>query len=84
MAGDFNAAPWSNAITRVSSATDTRVSDELLFSFSHPLARYLPSIDLAIDHVLLPDQFQITGIELGPTSGSDHHSVFARIAVHGY
>ncbi len=83
IAGDFNAAPWSNAITRITNATDTHVSDELLFSFSYPLIRYLPSINLPIDHVLLPDQCKITKIELGPTSGSDHHSVFTRIVVYG-
>lgn len=80
LAGDFNAAPWSHAVSRIAAATDTRVAGGLRFTFQLRPSRWAPSIGMPIDHVLLPAGMLPNDINLGPRAGSDHASVVARLA----
>jgi len=81
VAGDFNAAPWSHAVSRVADATDTTVAGGLRFTFSLGGGRWAPSVAMPIDHILLPAGFLPTAIRAGPGPGSDHRSVVARLAL---
>lgn len=81
LAGDFNAAPWSHAVARMSAASDTTVAGGLRFTFRlRPLA-WAPPIDLPIDHVLVPAGIVPIEVRAGPGPGSDHRSVVARLAL---
>ncbi|MDH5765616.1 MAG: endonuclease/exonuclease/phosphatase family protein [Gammaproteobacteria bacterium] len=81
MAGDFNAAPWSQAVSRLASASQTEVAPGLYFSFYLNMFGAVLPVGLPIDHVLLPRGFIVDTMALGPKVGSDHYSVFASIAV---
>lgn len=81
LAGDFNAVPWSHSVNRLAKASQTRVTQGLHFSFYLNMMGTILPIGLPIDHVLMPKDFIVKSIELGPKAGSDHYSVFANIAV---
>ena len=81
VAGDFNAAPWSHAVSRIADATDTAVAGGLRFTFFIAPIRWAPSIAMPIDHILLPGGFSPAAIRVGPGPGSDHRSVVARLAL---
>ena len=81
VAGDFNATPWSHAVDRLAKVTQTEVTQGLRFSFYLNMSGIIFPVGLPIDHVLLPNNFKVKNIELGPKAGSDHSSVFASIAV---
>lgn len=81
LAGDFNAAPWSNTVNRVATATHTHVIGGLRFSFKLKPYRWAPSLGLPIDQVLIPAQLQTLAIKLGPGPGSDHGSIIAKLAL---
>jgi len=81
VAGDFNAAPWSHAVSRIADATDTTVAGGLRFTFFMGTGRWAPSIAMPIDHILLPAGFSPAAIRAGPGPGSDHRSVVARLAL---
>lgn len=83
IAGDFNAVPWSHAVDRLANASQTRVTQGLRFSFYLNISGKILPIGLPIDHVLVPNDFIVESVELGPKAGSDHYSVFASIAVPG-
>jgi endonuclease/exonuclease/phosphatase (EEP) superfamily protein YafD len=77
LTGDFNAAPWSEAVSRVTAATDTKVLPG--FRLTLPMGEGLvaPVPSLPIDHVLLPEGTAIGEIWVGPAVGSDHLPVIA-------
>lgn len=81
LAGDFNAAPWSNAVDRVAQATGTAVAGGLRFSFDVGFRGWWPTIPVPIDHILLPEDLTPLDVRLGPGPGSDHRSVVARLAL---
>ena len=81
VAGDFNAAPWSNAVDRVAQATDTTVVGGLRLSFDIKLNWWAPPIAMPIDHILLPESLTPLEVRMGPGPGSDHRSVVARLAL---
>jgi endonuclease/exonuclease/phosphatase (EEP) superfamily protein YafD len=72
LTGDFNAAPWSEAVSRVAVATETKVVPG--FRLTLPLGEGLvaPVPSLPIDHVLLPEGTAVGEIWVGPAVGSDH------------
>lgn len=77
--GDFNAAPWSHAVQEVARASDTRVAGGLRFTWRRHLGPWGFSFGLPIDHILLPAV--LAGeVELGPSAGSDHLPVVARLS----
>jgi endonuclease/exonuclease/phosphatase (EEP) superfamily protein YafD len=77
MAGDFNAAPWSDTLRRVAEWTDAQVAPGLRLTWrvGPHYRHFLPF--LPIDHVLLPGGTAISQINAGPLIGSDHSPVFA-------
>ncbi len=78
LGGDFNAAPWSQAISMISNASDTRVVEGLRFSFDIMIP-LLPPVPMPIDHVLLPQKFKASKASLGPRDiGSDHLPVLVK------
>ena len=83
LAGDFNAVPWSHAVDRLANASQTQVTQGLRFSFYLNMMGKILPIGLPIDHVMVPNNFIVESVELGPKAGSDHYSVFASIAVPG-
>jgi endonuclease/exonuclease/phosphatase (EEP) superfamily protein YafD len=72
LTGDFNAAPWSEAVARVAVASDTKVVPG--FRLTLPMGEGLiaPVPTLPIDHVLLPEGTAVGEIWVGPAVGSDH------------
>lgn len=81
LAGDFNAVPWSHSVNRLAKASQTRVTEGLRFSFYLNMMGTILPIGLPLDHVLVPKDFVVKSIALGPKVGSDHSSVFANIAI---
>jgi endonuclease/exonuclease/phosphatase (EEP) superfamily protein YafD len=81
IAGDFNAAPWSHAATRISTASRTIIVSGLRFTLRKPLATWAPQLKLPIDHVLASRELTPLGAELGSSVGSDHMPVLARFAL---
>lgn len=81
LAGDFNAAPWSHAVRRMATATDTAIAGGLRFTFHKRLGRWGPSVGLPIDHILLPPEIRPVAISTGPGVGSDHLPVIAILSL---
>jgi endonuclease/exonuclease/phosphatase (EEP) superfamily protein YafD len=73
--GDFNAASWSHSVARIADMTSTQPASGLRLSFMMGPG---PTPFLPIDHVLLPEGAS-ADVTLGPTAGSDHLPVIARI-----
>ena len=73
IAGDFNAASWSYTIKQIEEASNTRVIEGMRWSIvlkkQLPL---IPNFKLAIDHVLISDNFQVEKIFVEKDLGSDH------------
>lgn len=79
LAGDFNAAPWSHAASRVATATDTRVAPGLRFTYDIRINRWIPPVPVPIDHILTSRQIETVDLRLGRGPGSDHRSIVARL-----
>lgn len=78
LAGDFNAAPWSEAISRIAEAVSSRVAGGLRLSFRLSPFGTGPWPVLPLDHVLLPEG-ATAEVTLLPGAGSDHLPLLARI-----
>jgi endonuclease/exonuclease/phosphatase (EEP) superfamily protein YafD len=82
IAGDFNAAPWSNAVARIGAATQTTVAPGLRLT----LKRRIPVLGavrvLPIDHILLPNGASVD-VHMGNSVGSDHTPLIARLRLPG-
>ncbi len=81
LAGDFNAAPWSHAVTQIAKATNTQVVGGLRFTLQKSLFRGLIPIRLPIDHLLTPKNIAIREIMTGANVGSDHLPVISRLVL---
>lgn len=81
LAGDFNAAPWSQAVNRIATATETAIAGGLRLSFDIRVNSWAPPIAMPIDHVLLPEGIVALDVRLGPGPGSDHRSIIAKLAL---
>ncbi len=79
IAGDFNAAPWSSAVNRVATATNTSVIGGVRFTLKKRIFKGLVSIDLPIDHILKSQEFTTQKIKVGDEVGSDHLPVISRL-----
>lgn len=77
LAGDFNAAPWSGAIQKVASATDTKVVPGIRLTLRMGPPPLGPIAFVPIDHILIPTGFHVRSIKRGPPIGSDHHPLVA-------
>ena len=72
VAGDFNAAAWSEAVSKVVATSDTRVVPGLRFTLRMGPRPIGPIAFMPIDHVMMPDGFIVGDIAVGPALGSDH------------
>jgi endonuclease/exonuclease/phosphatase (EEP) superfamily protein YafD len=72
LTGDFNAAPWSEAVSRVAAATDTQVVKGFRLTLRMGKGPISPLPFLPIDHVLLPEGTAVGETWVGPAVGSDH------------
>jgi endonuclease/exonuclease/phosphatase (EEP) superfamily protein YafD len=79
MAGDFNAVAWSHTLRRMGRASGTKRVGRHIHSF----ARLPAPIHLGIDHVLTtpPPEGAQQSVSRMPLLGSDHHGIFARLAL---
>lgn len=84
MAGDFNAAPWSAAVTRLTEASGTSVAPglRLTLKLAGGLSRFgiPPQPLLPIDHVLVPRGAAVS-VSVGDDAGSDHLPLIAGIGL---
>lgn len=70
VAGDFNATPWSYVMRQLATQADVqhvRQSLDLTKTW-----RPFPLLGLALDHVLVSDDWQVLGYQYGKPGGSDH------------
>lgn len=72
--GDFNATPWSQGLRQLEGLGWARASG---LQPTHSLWGGLP-----IDHILVSAQWATVSSSLGPSLGSDHKPVTARLALH--
>ena len=74
IAGDFNAAGWTETLQSVEKASSTKIVPGVRFSFqkSGLLSRFFP---LPLDHLLHTHHFSIINAELRGHMGSDHRAV---------
>ena len=75
VAGDFNATPWSHAMTPL---FELGLRDTMLGrGFSATWQRDIPIFAIPIDHILIGGQVRICDRWTGPDLGSDHRPVVA-------
>ena len=87
LAGDFNATPWSYALSRITDATDTHVVGGLRITYHLNPKRWnqfrkLPfdiKIGLPIDHVLTSPSLSAHTIKKEQFVGSDHFPIVAKM-----
>lgn len=79
LAGDFNAAPWSHAVSRVAAGTSTHLVSGFRLTLKMAPLGLGPWPLLPIDHVLVPDDVSVLDVHIGESTGSDHLPVVARI-----
>ena len=79
LAGDFNAAPWSHSVERVAEATRSHVIGGIRLSLKMAPFGLGPWPLLPIDHVLVPGNARVSGMQVGSDAGSDHLPVIATI-----
>jgi endonuclease/exonuclease/phosphatase (EEP) superfamily protein YafD len=78
--GDFNAVPWSAAVTTFADLSGTRPVPGVGATWLHPA---LPEgwrawVGLPIDHVLVSEDVQILSVTRLPPTASDHLPVLVR------
>jgi endonuclease/exonuclease/phosphatase (EEP) superfamily protein YafD len=76
LAGDFNAAPWSETVRRVARASGTELVPGLRLTLRMARVPMLP-----IDHILVSPGLSATDVRVGPVIGSDHLPVVAEIGL---
>jgi endonuclease/exonuclease/phosphatase (EEP) superfamily protein YafD len=81
LTGDFNAAAWSEAVSKVAMASDTRLVPGLRFTLRMGPRPIGPIAFMPIDHVMMPDRFVVGNIAVGPALGSDHLPVVVTFEV---
>ena len=75
IAGDFNAAPWSHAVSKVEKASNTKVVPGIRMTIGVKLYSFLPAVPIPIDHTLLSNEFCAISARVGDPLGSDHYPV---------
>jgi len=83
VAGDFNAAPWSQTVRQIAAASKTMPADGLRPSWliNGTLAKAARWIGLPLDHILVSSRISGASVEtLGPV-GSDHLPLLLRFAI---
>ena len=82
LAGDFNAAPWSEIIKRLSAETSTEPLPGLRLSLLMSAVGFGPIPILPVDHILVPLSSNAESVRTGPQIGSDHLPIIASIGLH--
>ncbi len=72
LAGDFNAAPWSEAVRRIGKATSTELQSGTHLTLRMGALGFGPYPALPLDHLLLPLGANGISVAAGPPIGSDH------------
>lgn len=78
LAGDFNSAPWTHTLARVTEMTSTSLAQGLRLTLKLDAVDLPPWPFLSIDHVLLP-KGATAEVRVGEHAGSDHLPLIARI-----
>jgi endonuclease/exonuclease/phosphatase (EEP) superfamily protein YafD len=81
LAGDFNAAPWSEAIKHLSAETSTEPLPGLRLTLRLGAFGFGPIPMLPVDHILAPLGTNVQSVHTGPQIGSDHLPIFASIGL---
>jgi endonuclease/exonuclease/phosphatase (EEP) superfamily protein YafD len=77
--GDLNVTPWSAHYRRL--LAEAELIDSQRVTACNPVGPHSAGpLGLPIDHVLHSDDVTVLDRELGPSFGSDHRSVHARLA----
>jgi endonuclease/exonuclease/phosphatase family metal-dependent hydrolase len=79
IAGDLNLTSHSPYFHDLLGATNLRDSRQG-FGVQASWSPRLPALEIPIDHVLVPPEFQVTNRRVGPRMGSDHRPVVAAIS----
>ena len=79
LAGDFNAAPWSHSVKRVSAATETDIAHGFAPSWLPPIAGHKLTqwLGLQIDNTLHSEEFVLRKRATGAPTFSDHLPVLS-------
>jgi len=80
IAGDFNAAPWSHAVSKIEAASRTKVVPGVRMTIGVKVFPLVPAVPIPIDHVLLSDEFCATSARVGDPLWSDHYPVIVEVA----
>lgn len=78
IAGDFNAAPWSHIVNKISMSSNTKVVNGVRWSLD--IGKLFPTLSimkLPIDHVLLSEDIFTTYIHSEDYLGSDHFPIMS-------
>jgi endonuclease/exonuclease/phosphatase (EEP) superfamily protein YafD len=82
IAGDFNAAPWSNAVARIAEAASVGHVSGIRLTWGKPIPSSGPAIKLLpIDHVLMSSELAPAKMLTGRNVGSDHWPLIATFAL---
>ena len=80
IAGDFNAVSWSHTVKEIERASNTKVVEGMRWTIElEKQLPLIPNFKLAIDHVLISDEFQTKNIFVEKNLGSDHLPVVSEI-----
>ena len=79
VAGDFNAAPWSQTARSLAEASGTRLLGGLRFTFHFSWNGRRRPIGMPIDHLLADPRLEAVSIKTSEPVGSDHRAVIARL-----
>ena len=80
ISGDFNAVAWSDAVKKITQASDTNVVNGLRWSIElKEQLPLFPFMKLSIDHLLLSKELEVERIEVKEGLGSDHLPIISTI-----
>lgn len=80
IAGDFNAASWSQTVKKIEKASKTKVIEGMRWTIDlRKQVPLIPNFKLAIDHLLISKEFQVAKIFVEKDLGSDHLPVVTEL-----
>ena len=80
IAGDFNAASWSQTVKEIEKASSTKVIQGMRWTINlKKQVSLIPNFQLPIDHVLISKEFQVAKIFVEKDLGSDHLPVVSEL-----
>ena len=80
IAGDFNAATWSQTVKKIGKASHTKVIGGMRWTIDlKKQLPLLPNFKLSLDHVLISKEFQVKKIFVEKDLGSDHLPVVTEL-----